>query len=97
MNILRRMEVGRPYTVYIHVVYVIRGLGSRSSLHVVGTNGDRSILVFAELSGVKSHVSDGAEWVTYVMTQRGLMSYSMNLQTGQWGWDQHDSLDRRMP
>ena len=86
LHVLRRMQTGRSYTVYIDAAYVIRGLGDRSSLYAAGTNGDLWVLVFAELSRleavangglnfvkVKSHVKSDDEWRKYDMTQRGLI------------------------
>ena len=86
MHVLRRMQTGSTYSVYIDASYVINGLRSRSAHYCNGSNGDLWTMIFAELARleataescinfikVKSHVEDDRTWTTYNMTPEGLI------------------------
>ena len=77
LSILRRMQDGEHYTVYIDASYVINGVKARTPHYSRGCNGDIWTKIFKETDRleslhtvkVKSHVESKEDWEKYAMTR----------------------------
>ena len=54
LHVLRRMQAGRHYTMYIDASYVINGMQDQSNLYAQGTNGDLWTMAYMELNRLGS-------------------------------------------
>ena len=70
-----RMRNNITYTVYIDAAYVLNGLTSKTRHYSQGSNGDLWTRIYQVASTkhitfikVKSHVTDGNQWLAYNMT-----------------------------
>ena len=74
--IMKKMDAGRKYRIYIDAAYVMNGLRANTAHYINGSNGDISRRIFIELDRigemetvkVKSHVDSDEQWEKYGMT-----------------------------